>query len=188
MKQYAPEGKALIFFLIAASQLAALEAAAREAGRRSHLLRRLSGLRTRPLLSDYTWNHTTLWAMRSDEAYTYLQCGFDPATVREQMRRLKERFGNEILFHMEFMEGRRRAHDSRRDSGGLLHHRGALERNDRLLPRDRRLRRESACEQRRRRRALSRGQRATARQAALRPEGLAESGQNDHFHRIRHER
>ena len=42
--------------------------------------------------------------MRADEAYTYLQCGFDPDTVREQMRQLKERFGNEILFHMEFMK------------------------------------------------------------------------------------
>jgi hypothetical protein len=60
------------------------------------------GLRTRPLLSDYTWNHTTLWAMKTDEAYTYLQCAFDPATVREQLRKLKDRFGPEILFHMEF--------------------------------------------------------------------------------------
>ena len=25
-----------------------------------------------------------------------------PSTVREQMRRLKERFGHEIIFHMEF--------------------------------------------------------------------------------------
>ena len=62
------------------------------------------GLRTRPLLSDYTWNHTTLWAMKSDEAYTYLQCGFDPDTVRDQFRQLKERFGDEILFHIEFMK------------------------------------------------------------------------------------
>ncbi len=37
-------------------------------------------------------------------AYTYLQCGFEPASVREQMRRLRERFGQEILFHMEFMK------------------------------------------------------------------------------------
>ena len=42
--------------------------------------------------------------MRSDEAYTYLQCGFDPDTVREQMRQLRERFGQEFLFHMEFMK------------------------------------------------------------------------------------
>ncbi|HEY2646865.1 MAG TPA: hypothetical protein VGI34_07810, partial [Candidatus Acidoferrales bacterium] len=56
------------------------------------------------LLSDYTWNHTTLWAMRSDEAYTYLQCGFNPDTVRDQLRQLREQFGKEILFHMEFMK------------------------------------------------------------------------------------
>ncbi len=34
-----------------------------------------AGLRSQPLLSDYTWNHTTLWAMKADPAYTYLQCG-----------------------------------------------------------------------------------------------------------------
>ena len=62
------------------------------------------GLRTTPLLSDYTWNHTTLWALKADPAYTYLQCGFDPATVRDQLRLLRRRFGLEILFHMEFMK------------------------------------------------------------------------------------
>jgi FAD/FMN-containing dehydrogenase len=76
--------------------------AARAAGGSASYSGAYLGLRTRPLLSDYTWNHTTLWAMKTDEAYTYLQCAFDPATVREQLRKLKERFGQEILFHMEF--------------------------------------------------------------------------------------
>jgi len=40
-----------------------------------------------------------------DEAYTYLQCAFDPATVREQLHKLKKKFGQEILFHMEFWKG-----------------------------------------------------------------------------------
>jgi FAD/FMN-containing dehydrogenase len=102
VRRYAPDGKALIFFLIASSQCAALEALARSQGGEVTYSGAYAGLRSRPLLSDYTWNHTTLWAMRSDEAYTYLQCAFDPLTVREQMRRLKERFGSEILFHMEF--------------------------------------------------------------------------------------
>jgi FAD/FMN-containing dehydrogenase len=102
VKQYAPEGKALIFFLIAEAHCAELEAAARKRGGEVTYSGKYLGVRTRPLLSDYTWNHTTLWAMRTDEAYTYLQCAFDPATVRDQLRRLKERFGNEILFHMEF--------------------------------------------------------------------------------------
>ncbi len=104
VRQYAPEGKALIFFMIASRQLAELEAAAREAGGDVTYAGLYAGLGTRPLLSDYTWNHTTLWAISADEAYTYLQCGFEPATVREQMRRLRERFGQEILFHMEFMK------------------------------------------------------------------------------------
>ena len=102
VKEYAPEGKALIFFLIAEGQRVALEAAAKERGGTVTYSGKYMGLRARPLLSDYTWNHTTLWAMRHDEAYTYLQCAFDPATVREQMKKLKDRFGEEILFHMEF--------------------------------------------------------------------------------------
>jgi FAD/FMN-containing dehydrogenase len=102
--QYAPEGKTLIFFLIASSQLAELEASAKADGGAVTHSGTYPGLNARPLLSDYTWNHTTLWAMRSDEAYTYLQCGFNPDTVRDQMRQLRERFGMEILFHMEFMK------------------------------------------------------------------------------------
>ena len=104
IQQYAPEGKTLIFFMIASTQLAELVAAARDAGGMVTQSGAYPGLNARPLLSDYTWNHTTLWAMRTDEAYTYLQCGFDPDKSREQLRQLRDRFGMEILFHMEFMK------------------------------------------------------------------------------------
>ena len=104
IRQYAPEGNSLIFFLIASVQCGALEAEARRSGGTVTYSGAYLGLNARPLLSDYTWNHTTLWAMSSDEAYTYLQCGFDPDTVRDQMRRIRERFGKEFLFHMEFMK------------------------------------------------------------------------------------
>jgi FAD/FMN-containing dehydrogenase len=102
--QYVPDGKALIFLMIATSQCAALEDSAIESGGAVPYAAKYLGLHARPLLSDYTWNHTTLWAMRSDDAYTYLQCGFDPDTARDQMRQLRERFGQEILFHIEFMK------------------------------------------------------------------------------------
>jgi FAD/FMN-containing dehydrogenase len=104
IKSLARNGQALIFFLIATAQAAELENAACEAGGTVSFSGGYQGLRTRPLLSDYTWNHTTLWAISSDEAYTYLQCVFDAVRVREQLRLLKERFGKEILFHMEFMK------------------------------------------------------------------------------------
>jgi FAD/FMN-containing dehydrogenase len=104
IRRHAPEGKTLIFFMIASGQLGRSEAAVKDAGGDVTHSGIYPGLNARPLLSDYTWNHTTLWAMRSDEAYTYLQCGFNPDTVRDQMRQLRERFGQEILFHMEFMK------------------------------------------------------------------------------------
>jgi hypothetical protein len=84
--------------------LSALESAARDDGGQVSYSGKYHGVRTVPLLSDYTWNHTTLWALKSDPAYTYLQCGFDPDTERDQMRQLREHLGQEILFHMEFMK------------------------------------------------------------------------------------
>jgi FAD/FMN-containing dehydrogenase len=102
--QVTREGKSLIFFMIAAAQLEALQNAALEAGGEVTLAAPYTSLRTVPLLSDYTWNHTTLWAIKQDDTFTYLQCGFDPATVRDQFAQLKEKFGDEILFHIEWMK------------------------------------------------------------------------------------
>ena len=104
VRTLAPEGKALIFFLIAEEQRATLEKAAREAGGAVTFSAPYKGLRTLPLLSDYTWNHTTLWAMKFDPAYTYLQCAFDAVAARSQFARLKQRFGDEFLLHLEFMK------------------------------------------------------------------------------------
>jgi hypothetical protein len=42
--------------------------------------------------------------MKADDSYTYIQCGFDAATVRDQFRQLKEHFGSEILLHIEFVK------------------------------------------------------------------------------------
>jgi FAD/FMN-containing dehydrogenase len=98
------EGKALIFFMIAASQLQQLVDAANSAGGEVTLAAPYSGLRTVPLLSDYTWNHTTLWAIKQDSTFTYLQCGFSATDARHQFAQLKEKFGDEILFHIEFMK------------------------------------------------------------------------------------
>jgi FAD/FMN-containing dehydrogenase len=60
------------------------------------------------LLSDFSWNHTTLWAMKVDENMTYLQDQFDPERVYEQLRLRKERYGDQILEHIEFMKFRGR--------------------------------------------------------------------------------
>lgn len=56
------------------------------------------------MLTDFSWNHTTLWAIKADEELTYLQDQFDPARVYEQLRLRKARYGDRVLEHMEFMK------------------------------------------------------------------------------------
>ena len=104
VKKIIQEGKTLVLIMIAKAQVAALREAAIWARGEVTFVGAYDGPRTQPLLSDYTWNHTTLWAMKADPEYTYLQCGFSPAGCREQFRLLRERYGMEILFHIEFMK------------------------------------------------------------------------------------
>jgi FAD/FMN-containing dehydrogenase len=104
VKQLSREGKSLALLMIAKSQLDALRDAVIMAGGEVTFTGAFDGPRTQPLLSDYTWNHTTLWAMKADPTYTYLQCGFSPVECREQFRLLRARYGQEILFHIEFMK------------------------------------------------------------------------------------
>jgi FAD/FMN-containing dehydrogenase len=104
IKNLMRDGKSMALLMIATAQLDALIAAAKASGGEVTFSGPFDGPRTQPLLSDYTWNHTTLWAMKADPVYTYLQCGFSPSECREQFQKLRERYGNEILFHIEFMK------------------------------------------------------------------------------------
>ena len=59
-------------------------------------------------LSDFSWNHTTLWALKTDPTITYLQDQFDPERVYEQLRQRRERYPDDFLEHIEFMKFRGR--------------------------------------------------------------------------------
>src|SRR6202167_6078259 len=95
IKQVVRPEKSLALMMIATAQAEALRAAVEAAGGEITFTGEFTGPRTQPLLSDYTWNHTTLWAMKADPAYTYLQCGFSPTECEEQFKLLRERFGQE---------------------------------------------------------------------------------------------
>jgi hypothetical protein len=104
VKQVVRAEKSLALIMIATTQADALRAAAETAGGEVTFVGAFTGPRTQPLLSDYTWNHTTLWAMKADPAYTYLQCGFSVENCEKQFGLLRTRYGDEILFHIEFMK------------------------------------------------------------------------------------
>ena len=52
---------------------------------------------------EYTWNHTTLHAMKVDKGLTYIQSGFRAGEHVAQAKRLRQLLGEEVLVHLEFI-------------------------------------------------------------------------------------
>lgn len=101
IKKFYPPDHHLIFLEVEASATAAVRTRAEAAGLVVPHVIPAHEPRRAPMLSDYTWNHTTLWAIKADQAWTYLQAGFGP-NVREQIQILHAQFPGELLFHLEF--------------------------------------------------------------------------------------
>ncbi len=56
----------------------------------------------RPIV-EYTWNHTTLHAMKADKSLTYIQSGFEAGRHVAQAKALRSQLGDEVLTHLEFI-------------------------------------------------------------------------------------
>ncbi|MCB2069945.1 MAG: FAD-binding oxidoreductase, partial [Ottowia sp.] len=54
-------------------------------------------------LLEFSWNHTTLHALKVDKTLTYIQSGFDPARCLEQVRALEQALAGEVMMHLEFL-------------------------------------------------------------------------------------
>ena len=54
-------------------------------------------------LYDFTWNHTTMWAMKADKELTYLQDAFDASSYLEQIKKRKQKYGDDVATHIEFI-------------------------------------------------------------------------------------
>jgi FAD/FMN-containing dehydrogenase len=52
---------------------------------------------------EYTWNHTTLHSLKVDKTLTYIQSGFQAGRHVEQARMLRDKLGDEVLVHLEFI-------------------------------------------------------------------------------------
>ncbi|WP_257391595.1 hypothetical protein [Halalkalibacter krulwichiae] len=57
-------------------------------------------------ISDFTWNHTTLWALKNDKSWTYLQNFFSLEDIHNQIDNIKNRYGDEVLIHVEWLRDR----------------------------------------------------------------------------------
>jgi FAD/FMN-containing dehydrogenase len=52
---------------------------------------------------EYTWNHTTLHALKVDKNLTYIQSGFEAGRHVQQAKAMRELLGDEVLVHLEFI-------------------------------------------------------------------------------------
>jgi len=110
LKAALPADKALAFVMVSEPSLEACEAIVREHGGTVCFARDAAEATAAahdnapgiPPIYEFTWNHTTLLALRVDRDFTYLQCRYEPVRNIEQIEWAERHFGDEVLQHLEF--------------------------------------------------------------------------------------
>jgi FAD/FMN-containing dehydrogenase len=105
LAEYLPDGCHAVLIVMAESSQAGMEDMAAAAGGRISYRKTAAESGSRTLL-EYTWNHTTLVAMKADRGLTYIQSGFEPARHVEQVKALERLLAGEVLMHLEFLRTR----------------------------------------------------------------------------------
>jgi FAD/FMN-containing dehydrogenase len=98
-----PAGKAIAIVMVAEPSEEAFQFLVTACG--GQLTYRRSGeeaKRTVPLY-EFTWNHTTLHALKADRSITYLQSLFPPGRNLELAEHMIATFGEEVPMHLEFV-------------------------------------------------------------------------------------
>ncbi|HSH89185.1 MAG TPA: FAD-binding oxidoreductase [Ramlibacter sp.] len=99
-----PAGCSAMIVLVApSSEPAMLDLAAQWRGTVTYRKTAQEVAKTRHTLLEYTWNHTTLNALKVDKNITYLQSAFVPGQHLQQIRKMEQLLGGEVLMHAEFI-------------------------------------------------------------------------------------
>jgi FAD/FMN-containing dehydrogenase len=102
LKPHCPEGKAVLLCMIAEPSMESFKAII--AGRGEITLEaETDDSPGRIPLYEYTWNHTTLQALKSDRTVTYLQCLLPHDRLVAALREITDLLGDEIIQHLEFI-------------------------------------------------------------------------------------
>lgn len=99
-----PAGCHAVLLLVAPESEATLRDMAAAHGGTLHYRKTAEELSQSPkTLLEFTWNHTTLHALKVDKTLTYIQSGFDPARCLAQVRALEKALAGEVMMHLEFL-------------------------------------------------------------------------------------
>ena len=102
LKAHCPEGRHVIFAMIAEPSLESFKAILGTRGTITYQEPHDDSPGKEPLY-EYTWNHTTLQWLKQDRTITYLQCLFPHDRLLESVRQMTEMFPDEVLPHTEFI-------------------------------------------------------------------------------------
>lgn len=98
-----PAGTHTAFLMVAEPSLEALDGLVREYGGTICHRRPSVDVQKDPPLYEYTWNHTTLHALKVDPTITYLQSLFPAGRNLELVEHMFRHFGDEVPVHLEFI-------------------------------------------------------------------------------------
>ena len=97
-------GSHAVFVVVAPASEAAMLQLVGEFGGRVSLRKTAEEVRrTNRTILEYTWNHTTLHALKVDKSLTYIQSGFEAGRHVQQAKELRDKLGDEVLVHLEFI-------------------------------------------------------------------------------------
>jgi FAD/FMN-containing dehydrogenase len=97
-----PDGKHVVFIMVAASDAGAAHCLVAERGGSVTLERPYREERGVTPLYEYAWNHTTLQVLKIDKTVSYLQTVFPIDANVPALIASHERFGEEVMAHAEF--------------------------------------------------------------------------------------
>jgi FAD/FMN-containing dehydrogenase len=101
LKGHCPEGKHVIFAMVAEQSLESFKAMLTR-GTITYEQPHDDAAGKEPLY-EYTWNHTTLQWLKQDRTITYLQCLFPHDRLIDSVKQMTEMFPDEVLPHLEFI-------------------------------------------------------------------------------------
>jgi FAD/FMN-containing dehydrogenase len=101
LEEALPDGSHVVMIMVAAGNVRAVQSLVAERGGTVTLERRYAEGVGTPLY-EYTWNHTTLQALKVDKNITYLQTIFPLDANVEALIASHEMFGEEVMAHAEF--------------------------------------------------------------------------------------
>ncbi|VWX57602.1 FAD/FMN-containing dehydrogenase [Burkholderiales bacterium 8X] len=104
LSEHLPKGCHAVLSLVAeACEAPMLELAAVHGGRITYRKTAEEVQKSNRTLMEFTWNHTTLHALKVDKSLTYLQSSFVAGRHVQQIREMERLFEGEVLMHAEFL-------------------------------------------------------------------------------------